>query len=271
MKRATGGQASPVPGRRASGVLTRAVMFVLTLGGGVTIPSAVAAQSSRLELELEGGPAWQSYNDVEIPNDGTATRFSLSELAGTGPWMAARLYVTWQVSERHGVRLLVAPFSLTETGLAARPLSFAGASYGSSAPIEATYKFNSYRLSYRWRFHTGDRTKAWLGLTAKVRDASIRLVQGSTTSRKDDLGFVPLLHFAGDWRPGSRWRISFDADGLAGGPGRAVDASLKLGYDLDDRWSIRAGYRTLEGGADVESVYSFAWLHYAVASVVWRW
>ena len=26
-------------------------------------------------------------------------------------------------------------------------------------------------------------------------------------------------------------------------------------------------YRTLEGGADVDSVYSFAWLHYALVSL----
>jgi hypothetical protein len=103
-----------------------------------------------------------------------------------------------------------------------------------------------------------------------VRDATIALAQGSTRSRKDDLGFVPLLHLAGDRRFGTRWHLSFDADGLAGGPGRAIDASLKLGYDVDKRWSIRAGYRTVEGGADVESVYAFAWLHYAAASVVWR-
>ena len=94
--------------------------------------------------------------------------------------------------------------------------------------------------------------------------------KGATTSRKDDLGFVPLLHGAAEWRPAHRWSLSIDADALAGGPGRAVDASLKLGYRVDDRWSVSAGYRTLEGGADVDSVYSFAWLHYATLSLTWR-
>lgn len=236
-----------------------------------TSPGAAAAQTPTLELELEGGPAWQSYNDVEIPNDGTATRFSLKDLAGAGPWPVGRIYLTWNLSERHGVRLLLAPFSLTETGTVSGPLSFASASFTESAPVEATYTFNSYRASYRWRLHSGDRSTAWLGFTAKVRDASIGLAQGATSGRKDDLGFVPLLHLAVDWRPGSRWSLSVDADALAGGPGRAVDASLKLGYDINDRWSIRAGYRALEGGADVESVYSFAWLQYVAASFVWRW
>jgi hypothetical protein len=39
-------------------------------------------------IQLEGGPIWQSYNDVEIPNDGSATRFSLFDLAGNRTGMA---------------------------------------------------------------------------------------------------------------------------------------------------------------------------------------
>ncbi|MBM4184190.1 MAG: hypothetical protein FJ207_08160 [Gemmatimonadetes bacterium] len=259
--------ADPVPELVRPRILLASTLSCLAVA---MVSGGAAAQSFPLELELEAGPAWQSSNDVEIPNDGTATRFSLAQLAGSGPWVAGRMYVTWHLSERHAVRLLAAPFSLTETGAVGGPVSFAGATYAAGSPLRATYEFDSYRMSYRWRFHSGDRTVAWFGVTAKIRDASARLAQGSTTSRKDDLGFVPLLHVAGDWRPGARWRISFDADALAGGPGRAVDASLKLGYDLGDQWSIRAGYRTLEGGADVDSVYSFAWFHYAVASVVWR-
>jgi hypothetical protein len=244
--------------------------LVLALAAAGVLPIATAAQTSPVELEFEGGLAWQTGNDVEIPNDGTATRFSLSDLAGTGPWAAGRIYLTWHVSEGHGLRLLYAPLSVTETGASTGPLSFAGASYVATTPLDATYTFNSYRLSYRWRFHSGGRSAAWLGLTAKVRDATVALSQGSTTSRKDDLGFVPLLHLSGERRFGSRWHVSFDADALAGGPGRAIDAALKVGYDVGDRWSIRAGYRTVEGGADVASVYNFAWLHYAAASIVWR-
>ena len=244
--------------------------LTLALIATAFLPALAAAQTSPFELELEFGPVWQTKNDVEIPNDGTATRFSLPDVVGEGPWSAGRAYVTWNFAERHGVRLLYAPLSVTETGTPAAALSFAGASYVGNVPVEATYTFNSYRLSYRWRVHSDERSAAWVGLTVKVRDASIGLAQGSTASRKDDLGFVPLLHVAADRRLGSRWYVSFDADALAGGPGRAVDASLKLGYDLDDRWSIRAAYRTVEGGADVESVYNFAWLHYAAASIVWR-
>lgn len=234
-----------------------------------------AAQSPEWVVELEGGPVWQSYNDAEVPNDGSATRFSLQDLAGSGPWPGARLYVTWNVAERHGLRLLLAPLSLTETGTQtgtpAGDVRFAGESFRADRATEATYTFNSYRLSYRYLWYAGERTRAWVGGTAKVRDATIALTQDGRSARTDDLGFVPLLHLAGEWRFAPQWHMGLDMDGLAGGPGRAFDVALKVGYELSERWSVQGGYRTVEGGADVTEVYSFAWLHSAALSVIWQW
>ena len=147
-------------------------------------------------------------------------------------------------------------------------MDFAGASYQPGAPTEATYKFNSWRLSYRYRIKDGQRWKLWIGLTAKVRDAKIALRQGETSSQDDDLGFVPLLYFRADWRFAERWHLIFDIDALAGGPGRAIDLTARLGYDISPRWAVTAGYRTVEGGADVDTVYNFAWFNAATASVV---
>ncbi len=251
-----------------SAALVLLAIMVPTVAAGQTASRTV--DGPRWVFELEAGPAWQSYNDVEIPNDGSATRFSLYDLAGSGPWPAARLYVTWNINDRHGLRLLLAPFSLTETGVPAGAIDFAGESFAPGQPTTATYTFNSYRLTYRYRFHSGETTTAWVGFTAKIRDAVIRLEQGGIASEKTDLGFVPLLHLAGDWRFAPRWRLSLDIDALAGGPGRAEDAALEVGYDLSDHWTLQAGYRTVEGGASVDEVYTFAWLHYAAASVVWR-
>jgi hypothetical protein len=162
--------------------------------------------------------------------------------------------------------LLVAPFSLSETARATGPVRFAGTSYDPEQPLDLTYTFNSYRLAYRWRFFGGARSEAWVGFTAKLRDAKVALAQGERASRKDDLGFVPLLHLAARRQLTGRLVLDGDADALAGGPGRAVDASIKVGYQVGPRWSVHAGYRAVEGGADVEDVYTFAWIHYAVVS-----
>lgn len=262
--------AGPTPHPPQRSVVSRIPPLVLVAAAAIAVPCATAAQTPRLVFELEGGTVWQRSNDVEIPNDGSATRFSLADVTGRGPWPAGRVYATWNLGERHGLRALVAPFSLAETGVPDAPIDFAGERFAAGVPLDARYTFNSYRLTYRYRARATARTTAWVGVTAKVRDATIALEQGATTSRKDDVGFVPLLHLAGEWRAAPRWRLSLDADALAGGPGRAIDAALKVGYDLRDDLTLQTGYRTLEGGADVEETYNFAWLHYAVVSIAWR-
>jgi hypothetical protein len=233
-------------------------------------PPALADGDPRFEIELEMGAVWQSRNEVQIPNDETGTRFSLIDVTGKGPWPAGRLYCTFNINRKHGLRALLAPLSITETGSLEDPVDFAGETFLPGEDVEATYKFNSWRLSYRYRYLERERISLWVGFTAKIRDAKIELVQGETSSRKTDVGFVPLLHLAADWQFSKRSHILFDFDGLAGGPGRAFDISLKLGYDLNRSWALTGGYRMVEGGADVESVYNFAWLHYAVASAVYR-
>jgi hypothetical protein len=106
-------------------------------------------------------------------------------------------------------------------------------------------------------------------LTAKLRDAKIKLEQNGTSSEDTDRGFVPLLHLAGTYHLTGQWRLLLDLDGLAGGPGRAFDVALKIAYDICPKMSLTAGYRTLEGGADVDEVYNFAWFHYAVVSYLY--
>jgi hypothetical protein len=224
----------------------------------------------RFVLELEAGPFWQSRNDIQIPNTQEGTRFSLVDVVGRGPWPAGRIYATWNINPKHGLRALAAPLSITETGILPAAILFEGEKFDPGLQAEATYKFNSYRLTYRYRFHEGSRFDWSVGFTAKIRDAKVELRQAGKTARKTDVGFVPLLHVHGQYRLADSWRLILDVDALAGGPGRAEDASLKLCADISKRWSVAAGYRTIEGGADVESVYSFAWLHYAVVSTSFR-
>ncbi len=245
-----------------------AILFVLCMVPAVA--SADDQHGTRFSLELELGPVWQSRNTVQIPNTDSGTRFSLRDLVGAGPWAAGRLYFTWHINRRHSLRLLAAPLSYTESGIFDGSVDFAGQAYLAGVPTEAVYEFNSWRIGYRYRFKDGDRWQLWVGFTAKIRDARIALEQGGTASEDTDVGFVPLLAFAADYRFADRWHLLFDFEGLAGGPGRAIDLALKLGYDVSDRWSVTVGYRTVEGGADIEEVYNFAWFQYAVVSGVFR-
>jgi hypothetical protein len=231
--------------------------------------TAAAQRDPKFRLEVEAGPVWQTRNDVQIPSD-TGTRFSLIDIQGKGPFAYPRVYLDWQIRGRHGLRLLYAPLSIKGTGSLSVPVRFEDSEFLPGAPVEAGYQFNSYRLTYRYRFHKGPKWQWSIGATAKVRDARIDLRQGGVYAVNDNVGVVPLAHLDAECRLAERWHFVFDLDGLAAPQGRAFDAAVKLRYDLTENWSLAAGYRTLEGGADTDTVYTFAWLHYAAFSIAYR-
>lgn len=92
--------------------------------------------------------------------------------------------------------------------------------------MEATYRFNSWRLGYGCGILEEEETSRWVELTGKTRDAKIELRQGQVSGKDTDLRFVPLLYLAAHRSLGGSWHLDFNFNGLAGGPGRAFDTAL---------------------------------------------
>ena len=67
-----------------------------------------------------------------------------------------------------------------------------------------------------------------------------------------------------------RLALELAGDALAAPQGRAEDIAAFLVYRATDRLDLKAGYRLLEGGADVDEVYNFALLHYLAFSLSLR-
>jgi len=220
-------------------------------------------------VELEGGALWQGRNDVRIPGD-EGTRFSLEELSGDETVPIGRLTVEWDLDSRHALRLVLAPLELDGTGELDRPTEFAGEVFAAGTPTEASYRFDSYRLGYRYTFLHEEHWRLRVGGTLFVRDAEIVLEQGARRASDADVGVVPLLALAAELYPAPRWSVVAELDGLAAPQGRAIDFTAQARYDLSEAVGLGLGYRTIEGGVDNDDVYSFAWLHAVVASLTLR-
>lgn len=227
---------------------------------------ALAQESDLFALEIEGGALWLNRNDIRIPNNETATEYSLVDAVGRGPYGAFRAGADFNFNERHGLRFVLAPLQVEESGMLASSVSFAGETFP-PGPVDATYKFSSYRATYRYRFFNGDRWQWRVGFTGFVRDARVALERDGQLAEDTNVGFVPLLHLHGRATLSPRWSFVLDFDGLASTQGRAFDVAAKLAYEVADDWQLAVGYRTIEGGADVDDVFNFAWLNFAVASI----
>jgi hypothetical protein len=245
--------------RPAFAIVVAVVVTVLA------VSPAAAQEEPRFRLALESAGIWQNRNDVRIPPD-TGTEFSISDLIGAGPSSAVRAEVTAALTERQQVRLVYAPLRVTGSGVPTDRIEFAGSTFTAEA-IDAEYQFSSYRATYRFRIVDGDTWRWWLGFTAFVRDARIALEQAGISAEDTDLGFVPLGHLAGTARLSDRWRFDLDLDFAAAPQGRALDLATLLRYEPTPRWHVAFGYRTIEGGADVDQVYTFAWINAAVVRV----
>jgi opacity protein-like surface antigen len=227
---------------------------------------AAAQADPKIGFMVEGGMVWQNRNDIRVPN-ATGTLFSLPDVIGSGGYGVFRAEVDFKVAARHGFRLVFAPLRITDTGTLPGMVSFAGEAFSPDTRTDATYKFSNYRLTYRYDLYQGN-TWTWrIGATGFIRDAKIALSQNGVYAEDTDVGFVPLVYLQGIARIGEDWRFLFDFDGLAAAQGRAFDIAAKLSYSLSDHVSVDFGYRTIEGGADVEQVYNFAWLNAATGAL----
>ena len=215
-------------------------------------------------LELESGLASTRYNNARV-SKAAGTNLNLTGFIGKDWRIFGRFSLAYTDRSRGTFKLLVAPFRQSGEGTLPGPASFAGQIFAPGT-ARATYQFDSYRLTYRKPWKGG-----WsIGGTLKVRVAEIRLEQGTSVASERNVGFVPLLHVFGEGKISGDFMYEVELDGLAGGPGRAIDLSLRAKRQIGRNSNAFVGFRVLEGGADVPKVKNFAWVSYITAGVSYR-
>ncbi|MFP4555709.1 MAG: hypothetical protein ACLFNU_02455 [Bacteroidales bacterium] len=223
---------------------------------------------AQLTFDVEGGVAATGYNDVRISGSG-GTFISFSDELNSNPIFYSRVRAGYRFGSRSEVLALYAPLKFRYKGAVGRDVVFQGETYPAGMQLNATYKFNSYRVTYRYFVLDKSNLEVAVGLTAKVRDANIGIRGDSgLESEKTDLGVVPLVNFWVHWHATDRLGLLLDGDALAAPQGRAEDVLAAVTYKVTDRFSVKAGYRILEGGADNDSVYTFSLFHYGLLGVI---
>jgi hypothetical protein len=237
------------------------LIATLFTAGFLSVTSIVNAQAF---IDAESGAVFTGYNNVRIPGDG-GTLFSLKTDLESKTNTFIRLRAGYVIRSRHTISALYAPLTLESNGLTNKLISFQGVSFPSNTALDASYKFNSYRITYRYDFVKRTKFEFGLGFTAKIRDAEIALRSQGTVASKTNVGFVPILNFRMNWKMNDKVGLLLEGDALAAPQGRAEDVLLAGTWKLSDHFTAHLGYRILEGGADNDEVYNFSLFHYASA------
>lgn len=238
-----------------------AACFVLILSFNVV---SVKGQAT---FDIETGVVGTGYNNVRIPGD-LGTLFSLKDDLVSKAELFYRLRASYTIKSRHTLSLLYAPLETTSKGNVPYDVFFEGVTFPANAELTGTYKFNSYRLTYRYEIVQKPKLEFGLGFTAKIRDARIALASVASESEKTNVGFVPIINFRMFWKPYENLGVLLEGDALAAPQGRAEDVMIAATYRISDHVGLKAGYRLLEGGADNDEVYNFALLNYALAGIL---
>ena len=222
--------------------------------------------NAQVNLDVEAGLVSTGYNDVRIPgNQGTLISFKDDLKPDSDIFYRIKLNYTF--SSAHTLSLLFAPLTVKSEGRINKDINFNGKTFPANEDLSGSYKFNSYRLTYRYDFVQNPNLEFGLGFTAKIRDARIALSSQGISAEKSNVGFVPIINFRLFWHSYEKLGFLLEGDALAAKQGRAIDVLFAASYKLSDQLGIKAGYRILEGGADNDEVYNFALFHYLSAGV----
>ncbi|MEZ0607555.1 hypothetical protein ACAW74_03515 [Fibrella sp. WM1] len=223
---------------------------------------------AQLRLDLESGLVLgTNYNEIRIPNQG-GTFVNLNDRLSAKPTVFYRARLGYTIANRHTVSLLYAPLTVRYNGNFDQNVNFNNLLFPANRPVTVDYKFSSYRLTYRYDFVVSNRWRVGAGLTAKIRDANVQFAGESGRTNFDNLGFVPLVNFYAAYKPGERFSFLLEGDALGSRFGRAEDIFAGGAYAISPAVSVKAGYRVVEGGADVDEIYNFTWINYASAGLL---
>jgi hypothetical protein len=233
----------------------------------LSLTSNLTSLKGQFSIDLETGAVATGYNDVRIPGD-LGTLFSMKDDLISKTEIFFRLRASYTIKSRHTLSLLYAPLETESKGNVSYDIFFEGVTFPANTDLTGTYKFNSYRLTYRYEIVLKPKFEFGLGFTAKIRDAKIAMVSSGLESEKVNVGFVPIINFRVLWKPSDKFGILLEGDALAAPQGRAEDVLIAATYRLSDRIGLKAGYRLLEGGADNDEVYNFALFNYAAVGLL---
>ncbi len=219
--------------------------------------------NAQFSADLQGGPVFTGYNDVRIPGD-DGTRFSLKDELDPDMAWSFRAEAGYTFAEKHYLGFMATPLRVTSRGTLDRDLQYNGETFAEGTELTARFRFDSYRMTYRYKFYAGEVFTFGAGFTAKIRDAGVSVKGGGMSTEKKNTGFVPILNFAVEASLPAGFFAYLGGDALAAPQGRAEDVALLLGYRISENFRVKAGYRILEGGADNDEVYTFSMFHYAV-------
>jgi len=208
--------------------------------------------------------AFGGRNTIQRPNDGQGTRVNLNNEFDrkNNATFSPRIELEYNYN-RHHVIATVALVNDKFEGSTNREIRYNEVLFNAGNYIETKYKFNTYRIGYRYRLVDRPQWAFEIGATVLFRDAYISMEDNSKDTKYTNFGVAPLLSYYLEWKATEQFSLLTYGDAFAVKAGRAEDIFIGAKYQFTSNISGTAGYRILEGGSDSDKVYTMATFHFA--------
>ncbi|MCC8145408.1 MAG: hypothetical protein LIO93_02995 [Bacteroidales bacterium] len=228
----------------------------------VTLSGLEIYAQSTWQLRVMPQIAFGGRNTVERPN-GEGTRIPLNNdfKRKSDALFSPRFELEWSYNRHHAIAT-VALLQDKFEGKANQDILYNNVLFNAGNNIEAVYRFNTYRLGYRYRIVENQDFNFEMGATILLRDAFISFEDEEKKTKFDNVGVAPLLSYYIEWKVLERLSLLSYGDAFAIKVGRAEDIFVGGKYRFSPLISGMLGYRLLEGGSDSDQVYTMAAFHY---------
>ncbi len=252
------------------------------------VTAALMFMAGTVALSAQSEPLLQVIPHYEL---GTLAVLSHEYQAGAGGTMFNFITQGGQDTlfpyQRYSVELVVAgssritflyqPLTLNTRTVADRngtnggaPIVIDDASFAPGTPMDITYGFDFWRLSYLYDFAKDPQTILGAGVSLQVRNASIVFTSGDGTVRsvQQNIGLVPILKVRAARWFSPQFALDFEADGFYASSaffngatqpftGWIWDASLAAKTHVTPAAVAFLTVRSIGGGASGSNAYSY--------------
>ncbi|KGE73300.1 hypothetical protein [Spirochaeta lutea] len=237
-------------------------------------PPAPDTPPVSIYAEAELGAVKILHHVIQVGQDGT--EFNYLTQGGQELLLPfQRLAAGLELGTRNRIQVLYQPLEVVTNVRFREDVTVDGITFAQGSPMQLTYSFPFYRLSWWYDFIADPRLDLSAGISLQLRNASIRFqnleaAAGTTAAGQltvsQNLGLVPALNLYAGYRFASGFGLSLDVVGIYAGSafingadfdfeGSLLDASLRASYPVKDLGEAFVNLRFLGGTSRGTSQY----------------
>lgn len=272
-------------------IRVKSTILFLGLLACVNLIGAEEAENQLLKLvpTYELGYTKVLFHEYQSGSNGTFFDF-LRQGGQDTLYPFQRLTLNATLWDQHIVTLLYQPLTLNSRTVVDKngtnggnPVEIDGISFGPGTPLDISYGFDFWRMSYLFDFAPEPETVVAAGLSLQVRNASIVFTSGDGSKRsiQQNIGPVPILKTKLSHWFDPLFALEFEADGFYAssaffnGSGRPFkgwiwDAAITAKTRMSPQSTAFVSLRSIGGGAEGSNAYTYVSSTTSTGSFTWN-